>query len=45
MLEEHKVKMEAVHSAKMLVPVCHITPADNTQVDGVTLNTMKTLCL
>lgn len=44
-MEEHKVKKEAVHSAKMLVPVCHITPCHNTDDDGVTLTTMKTSCL
>jgi len=44
-LEEHKVKMEAVYSAKMVVPVCHITPCDNTEDDGMTLTTMKTLGL
>ena len=35
-MEEIKVKMEAVHSAKMLVPVCHITPCVNTEGDGMT---------
>jgi len=35
-LEEIKVKIEAVHSAKMLVPVCHMTSCDNTEDDGMT---------
>jgi len=33
--------MKAVYFAKMLVPLCHITPCDNTEDDGMTLPTWK----